>query len=76
MVEGFGWLIMGLAWGAALTLILFLSLEAHFRHERRKKRKAQEKEKQDRILLLDRDFDVKECIEHHLPGDCPLCGAE
>lgn len=22
------------------------------------------------------EYDAAECEEHHLPGDCPLCGAE
>ena len=27
------------------------------------------------IDAIERDFDPIECRENHLPGDCPLCGA-
>ena len=73
MVFNLGIFIMGFTWGMGLTLLVLISLDIRLRRERQKVK--QEKEKPT-FLFIDYGYDPKECEECHLPGDCPLCGAD
>jgi len=57
-------------------LLFLLTVQKHYLERRVKRLKAKLDEaniKYDVALL---GFDPVECEECHLPGDCPLCGAE
>ena len=61
-----GWFMMGFAYGAVVGMLAFwfgLIL-------------ANREEKRHRLRMRDYDLDATECEKHHLPGDCPLCGAD
>lgn len=65
------WFIMGLAYGMVIGFIITL-----FSTRLAIKRKKKEMALLRRLDLKSLGFDEEECREHHLPGDCPLCGAE
>jgi len=62
--------IMGFVWGMAITLIICLLLFQRLESARRKRRGKIAEHK----AMIERGFDPSECEEHHLRGDCPLCG--
>ena len=65
MIYEIGIFVMGFAWGAVIVSLGFvIGLKLIFK-----------KEKQHKLQMRDYDLDAIECKEHHLPGDCPLCGA-
>lgn len=65
------WFLMGLAWGMGIgSLIMFFSIRLGIKSQ---KKEAALFRKLDLKLA---GFDEEECKDHHLPGDCPLCGAE
>jgi len=77
MINNIGIFIMGFAWGVGLVIIILFSVDAWLRGGKRRARKQREKELAEKQLdLTAYGYDLKECEECHLPGDCPLCGAE
>ena len=71
MIIQIGSFVMGFVWGMAITLIVCLLLFQSLEKARRKRKEKIAEHK----ALIERGFDPNECAEHHLRGDCPLCGA-
>lgn len=66
-----GWTMMGFAYGMVVgMLITLVSFKMGLRAQRK------EKELFEKLDLKLCGLDKEECEECHLPGDCPLCGAE
>ena len=64
------WIIMAFAYGmVAGMLITFLALKLGLKRQKREDKIFRKLE----LKLC--GFDEEECAKHHLPGDCPLCGA-
>ena len=42
----------------------------------RKQDKKERDKAEERRYMIECDFSPSECAESHLPGDCPLCGAQ
>jgi len=79
MIYDLGVFVLGFAWGMGLTLIAVLAIDARLRSGRRRDREKREREQaeiEQQLKITDYGYDLKECEECHLPGDCPLCGAE
>lgn len=69
------WFIMGFAWGMAIGfLITFVAITIGLKNRRKEKRLFDELDR--KVYLQACGYDEKECLENHLPGDCPLCGAD
>lgn len=79
MINDIGIFIMGFVWGMALTIIVVIKVDAWLRSGRRRDKERWEREQKEieqRLKVTDYGYDPKECAEHHLPGDCPLCGGK
>lgn len=71
MIGVTGWVMTGFAWGTVVgMLITLVSVKLGLRAQRR------EKEIFRKLDLKLIGLNKEECEECHLPGDCPLCGAE
>ena len=61
-----GRFLMGFAYGAVVGMLAFwLGLVL-----------AHKEESRHRLKMRDCDLGDTECEKHHLPSDCPLCGAD
>ena len=70
-METAAWFMMGLAWGIGIgSAIMFFSIRLGIKRGKREATLFR------RLNLKFAGFDEEECKEHHLPGDCPLCGAK
>jgi len=58
--------LMGFAWGVGLTVLFIIQII----------QKRQRETKITREEFLEMGFDPLGCELDHLPGDCPLCGAD
>ncbi len=65
-MNAFGWFIMGFDYGLVAGALMFWLILILAKRERKRHKQR----------VDDYDLDATECEKHHLPGDCPLCGAE
>lgn len=74
-MDAIKWFIMGFAWGTVVGfLTTFISIKFGLRRQRKEKQLFDRLNH--RTYLHVCGYDEDECLEHHLPGDCPLCGAK
>lgn len=82
MIETGMILFAGFTLGVGVMLVIFIGFETHRLTTRGKRRAERERcereatESKGNMFWLARGLDPRECGECHLPGDCPLCGAE
>ena len=58
----------------AILVFMYITDERHWRRKVERLQVELDKANQKYDATI-RGFDPIECEEHHLPGDCPLCGA-
>ena len=67
------WLLVAVFWCYGCAM-LYYGLREYFRERTRQRN---EEARPDREIILENyGFSPRECRNHHLPGDCPLCGAD
>ena len=67
------WLILWVFWCYGCA-VLYWSLREYLREH--KKQRDEDDRLEAEIITEDRGFSPRECRKYHLPGDCPLCGAD
>ena len=68
------------AYAGAMAMWALYQLKAYRKFLKIERQEKEEREEKDLIHMTERweqaFAEDMECVLHHLPGDCPLCGAE